>query len=253
MTVQSFYDGFAARYHLIYEDWDASVARQGAALDALFREHFPGARVVVDVAVGIGTQGLGLRMLGYQVIGSDLSFAAVRRAAGEAEQRDVPLPLYVADFQRLPLPTGGANVIVCCDNALPHLPSPRAIRATLQEWYRCLRAGGGCLVSMRDYGEPPPPGTVEEHPYGERSWNGHRYALRQVWTWNGPRYDVALTMTALDDNSPPLPAIATSYLAISTSQVLQLMQKAGFQDVRRIDGRFFQPVLVGFKRAISEE
>jgi SAM-dependent methyltransferase len=251
MTIQSFYDEFAARYHLVYQDWSASVARQGDALDCLLGEHFPGAHTIFDVAAGIGTQALGLGTLDYQVIGSDLSFEAVRRAAAEARQRELTVPLYVADFQRLPVRTASAEVVVCCDNALPHLPSPDAIGATLNEWHRCLRPGGGCLISMRDYGDPRPSGTVEEHHYGERSWNGRRYTLKQVWTWNGPRYDVALTMTALDDEAIPVPAITTSYLAISPSHVLQLMQEAGFERVQRIDGRLFQPVLIGLKPSVS--
>jgi ubiquinone/menaquinone biosynthesis C-methylase UbiE len=249
MTVRSFYDDLAARYHLVYQDWDASIARQGEALDALLREHFPDAHTIFDVAVGIGTQALGLSALDYQVIGSDVSSGAVRRAADEATKRELTMPLYVADFQRLPVRSGGASVVLCCDNSLPHLASADAIRAALTEWHRCVRAGGGCLISMRDYGEPRPSGTIEEHYYGERSWNGRRYTLNQVWTWNGPRYDVALAMTSLDDEALSVPVITTSYLAISPARVLQLMKEAGFQRVQRIDGRLFQPVLIGFKPA----
>ena len=250
MTIQSFYDEFAARYHLVYQDWNASIARQGDALECLLREHFPDAHTIFDVAVGIGTQALGLGTLGYQVIGSDLSFQAVRRAAEEAKQREVTLPLYVADFQRLPVRAASADVVMCCDNSLPHVPSIDAVRATLKEWYRCASPGGGCLMSMRNYGDPQPPGTTEEHHYGERSWNGRRYALKQVWTWSDSRYEVALVMTALDADAPSIPVITTSYLAISPSHVLQLMEEAGFQRVQRIDGRLFQPVIVGVKVSV---
>jgi hypothetical protein len=37
----------------------------------------------------------------------------------------------------------------------------------------------------------------------------------------------------------------TTYFAIRTERVALLMEQAGFTRVRRIDGRFFQPVLVG--------
>jgi ubiquinone/menaquinone biosynthesis C-methylase UbiE len=249
MTVQSFYDEFAPRYHLVYQDWNASIVRQGDALDWILREHFPGARTLFDVAVGIGTQALGLGALGYPVIGSDLSYQAVRRAAVEAGQREVALPLYVADFQRLPVRTASADVVMCCDNSLPHVPSVDAIRATLKEWYRCASPEGGCLISMRNYDDPRPPGSKEEHHYGERSWNGHRYTVTQVWTWSGSGYDVALVMTPLDADAPSVPVITTRYLAISPSHVLQLMEEAGFRRVQRVDGRLFQPVLVGVKVA----
>ena len=246
MAVQGFYDELASRYHLIYDDWTASIARQGAALDSLLQEHFPGRPQILDVAVGIGTQAIGLSALGHCVIGSDLSPRAVQRAAREAAGRGLTIPVAVADFSHLPVGTGTASVILCCDNALPHLPSAEAILATLREWRRCLRPGGGCLMSMRDYGDPPPAGTVEDRPYGERLWQGRRYALRQIWTWYGPRYELAMEMTALDGDDKRFPTIRSNYLAIAPSQVLRLMKEAGFERVTRLDGRFFQPVLVGF-------
>lgn len=39
MSVQAFYDELAPLYHLVYEDWEASVARQGSALGSLLLEH----------------------------------------------------------------------------------------------------------------------------------------------------------------------------------------------------------------------
>ena len=35
MSVQAFYDDLAPLYHLVYEDWEVSVARQGKALASL--------------------------------------------------------------------------------------------------------------------------------------------------------------------------------------------------------------------------
>jgi hypothetical protein len=39
----------------------------------------------------------------------------------------------------------------------------------------------------------------------------------------------------------------TKYYAIGTSKLINLMQEAGFRDVKRIDSKFFQPVLLGAK------
>ena len=82
-----FYDGLAPFYHLIYPDWEHSVERQGAALDAVIAELHPAAERVLDVACGIGTQALGLAGRGYRVAAADLSAAAVERAAREAAAR----------------------------------------------------------------------------------------------------------------------------------------------------------------------
>lgn len=244
MTVRAFYDALASRYHLVYQDWNASIARQGKALDALITDYVGAEKEVADVAVGIGTQAIGLAARGYQVIGSDLSPGAVSRAHDEAARRQLKVDVHVADFRRLPFSNESVQLILCCDNSLPHVASPDDVRATLAEWLRCLRPGGSCLISMRDYGDPKPDGTVEQRPYGERVWNGHRYKLRQVWTWRGGRYDTSLEMLPLDDEAPNIAPIVATYLAISPGHTADLMRDVGFRTVIRVDERFFQPVLV---------
>jgi SAM-dependent methyltransferase len=245
--VRAFYDGLAPLYHLVYADWDASIARQGAALAATIEARWGAtARVVLDAAVGIGTQALGLLAHGFAVTGSDLSPAAVRRAVDEAAARGVRLPCHVADFRALAARSARADVVLVCDNALPHLPTEAEIARALRECFRCARPGGGCLISMRDYGAPSPPGTVEVHPYGERTWRGRRYHVRQLWTWKpGGAYDVALEVTPLGGVAEPPTVLHATYVAIALARVAALMREAGFADVARLDGRFFQPLLAG--------
>ena len=162
MSVRAFYDELAPLYHLVYENWEASVARQGTALASLIAEHWGAdARTVLDAAVGIGTQALGLLALGFRVTGSDLSHAAVARARREAAARHLPLTCVVADFRALPVRAASVDVVIVCDNSLPHLETPGEIETALRQCFRCARPGGGCLVSMRDYGSSPPSGTVE--------------------------------------------------------------------------------------------
>ena len=246
MSVRAFYDELAPLYHLIFEDWETTVARQGAALGALIAECWgAGARSVLDASVGIGTQALGLLARGFHVIGSDLSSGAVTRARREAAMRGLPLVSLVADFRALPVHSAAFDIVLLCDNSLPHLDSEADIRGALAECLRCVRPGGGCLISMRDYGSPPPTGTVEVRPYGERLWAGRRYHLRQMWTWRGPRYDLSFEITPADGAEAAATVLKTSYLAIPVEQVTRLMRTVGFENVRRVDGRFFQPVLVG--------
>jgi 2-polyprenyl-3-methyl-5-hydroxy-6-metoxy-1,4-benzoquinol methylase len=65
-------------YHLIFEDWDASMRRQGAAIARLLPPPDK-AGPILDIACGIGTQSLALAALGYAVTGSDISAAEVAR------------------------------------------------------------------------------------------------------------------------------------------------------------------------------
>jgi SAM-dependent methyltransferase len=251
MSVRAFYDELAPLYHLVYDDWETSVARQGAALASLIAEYWGAdAQAVLDAALGIGTQALGLLALGFRVTGSDLSDAAVNRAQREAAARHLPLSCVVADFRALPLRGASVDVAIVCDNSLPHLETPGDIERALGECFRCARPGGGCLVSMRDYGPPPPSGTVEVRPYGERAWAGRRYHLRQVWSWRGPRYDLSFEITPADSVDECTTILKSSYLAIPLAQVAELMSAVGFQGVRRVDHRFFQPVLVGTRPVV---
>jgi glycine/sarcosine N-methyltransferase len=73
---KDFYDRIADYYHLIFEDWDASMRRQGAAIAKLLPPPDK-AGLILDVACGIGTQSLALAALGYDVTGSDISAAEV--------------------------------------------------------------------------------------------------------------------------------------------------------------------------------
>lgn len=251
MSVRAFYDALAPLYHLVYDDWEASVARQGAALGSLITEYWGAdARTVLDAALGIGTQALGLLARGFRVTGSDLSAGAVSRARREATVRRLPLMCLVADFRALPVRSATFDVVLLCDNSLPHLDSEVDIREALAECFRCARPGGGCLISMRDYASPPPTGTVEVRPYGERLWAGRRYQLRQVWTWRGPRYDLSFEITPTDGAEAEATILRSSYLAIPVEQVTGLMRTVGFENVRRVDGRFFQPVLIGTRPMI---
>ena len=246
MSVRAFYDDLAPLYHLIYEDWEASVARQGAGLASLILESWgPDVHTVLDAALGIGTQALGLLGRGFQVTGSDISTGAVSRARAEAATRSLPLVSLVADFRALPMRSAVFDVVLVCDNALPHLDSEADIQGALAECLRSVRHGGGCLISMRDYESSPPAGTVEVRPYGERLWAGRRYHLRQVWTWHGPRYDLSLEIAPADGAEAEVSVLKTSYLAIAVERMATLMRTAGFEHVRRVDGRFFQPVLIG--------
>jgi SAM-dependent methyltransferase len=245
MSVRAFYDDLAPLYHLIYEDWEASVARQGAGLASLILESWgPDVHTVLDAALGIGTQALGLLGRGFQVTGSDISTGAVSRARAEAATRSLPLVSLVADLRALPVRAATLDVVLVCDNALP-TRQRGGDPGALAECFRCVRHGGGCLISMRDYESSPPAGTVEVRPYGERLWAGRRYHLRQVWTWHGPRYDLSLEIAPADGAEADVSVLKTSYLAIPVERMATLMRTAGFEHVRRVDGRFFQPVLIG--------
>src|SRR5579871_5909851 len=119
------YDSLAAYYHLIFEDWDASIARQAGILGPLIEGACGrrGARIL-DAACRIGTQAIGLAQRGHSVTGSDLSAEAVARARAEAAKRKLAIPFYTADVRDLEEVPGKAfDAVLLADNALAHLQS----------------------------------------------------------------------------------------------------------------------------------
>jgi SAM-dependent methyltransferase len=245
--VGAFYDALAGWYHLVYQDWEASIERQGRALSSLLASEWgSAARRVLDAAVGIGTQALGLAARGFQVMGSDLSLAAVQRAGEEAERRGLGLGCVVGDVRALPVRSATFDIVLACDNALPHLLSENDIRGAFRECLRCIRPRGGCVISMRDYDGPPSPGTVETQDYGDRIWSARRCRLVQTRRWRGEFYNVAFELVTNDERKEVVVRTPeTTYFAIGVERMAVLMGEAGFTRVRRIDGCLFQPVLVG--------
>jgi SAM-dependent methyltransferase len=249
MSAADFYDALAPFYHLIFEDWQASIDRQGAALDSVIRS-FPGEsrRSILDVACGIGTQSLGLAARGYEVTGSDVSPGAVERARAEAARRGLSIAYSAADMREAHRHHAREfDVVLCADNSLPHLLSNEEIAAALREFFLCTKPGGLVVVSVRDY-DVLERGGVQVKPHGVRFEGAARYVLFQVWEWRGPLYDMSFYVVRDDGGSECSTQVTrTTYHAVSIPALIRLMEAAGFVEVRRIDNVFFQPLLVGVR------
>lgn len=248
---RDFYARLTPLYHLIYPDWDASMQRQASMLASIIRETWGAdAHAVLDVSCGIGTQALGLAKLGYEVTASDLSPKEVERAKKEAASRNLTIKFSAADMREsLSHHARQFDAVISCDNSVPHLLSDGDILAAFKQFYQCARPGGGCIVSVRDY-EKEDLSKQQIKPYGIREENGTRWLLWQVWDPHGATYDV--TMYFVEDHGGSdcrTHALRSTYYAIPIPKLMDLMRQAGFEDVRRLDGKFFQPVITGTKKA----
>lgn len=247
-----FYDRLSPFYHLIYEDWEASIARQARQLDEVIRSQWgESARSVLDVTCGIGTQSLGLAALGYQVNASDLSPDAIARAREEARSRGLHIPFSVCDVRQAHTRHGsGFDVVLSADNSITHLLDDASIVEALESMLACLRPGGGCLLSVRAY-DREQPGTGLVKPYVLREEDGKRYLIWQIWDYEGERYELSMYVVEDEGGSkkPEVHVMRSTYYAIHPGDLLALMERAGFKHVARLDDAFFQPVLVGTRPA----
>lgn len=228
---QRFYDDLAATYHLNYQDWHDAVPRQGRVLDALIRAHLPGAEPlrILDCSCGIGTQAIGLALLGHHVTGSDLSPASVDRAGHEAAAFDVDVDFAVADMRHLPpaIPSG-VDVAISCDNSLPHLRTDAELDVALAGMAGRLRPGGLLVAGIRDYDSltrdrprfTPP--RVVERPDG-------RSVLFQLWDWaeNGASYELTMFVMKQEGDGWQTDVHRVTYRALLRHELESSARKAG--------------------------
>src|SRR5277367_6244283 len=124
MTEQilSFYDSLAEHYHLIFDDWDKAIDRQGQILYPLIAKRASAdALRILDGACGIGTQSIALAKLGHRVSGADLSPVSVARARSEALKRSLQIDFRVSDMTSMQeITERDFDVVIALDNALPH-------------------------------------------------------------------------------------------------------------------------------------
>lgn len=236
-------------YHLIFEDWDVGIERQGQQLSQVIHARWPSASTLLDLSCGIGTQTLALAKHGFHVTASDLSAKAVERARKEAEARALDIEVSVCDMRRAFDHHGtGFDVVISCDNSVPHLLSDEDILTAFKQMYSCLKSGGGCLITVRDY-EAEARGTNIVKPYGQRFVEGKRYVGLQVWDFEDEHYKLTVFFVEEDLSSGETRThvFRTNYYAVTVDKLLELMKQAEFESVKRLDNVFYQPVLIGTK------
>jgi SAM-dependent methyltransferase len=242
----AFYDQLAPYYHLLYGDWEGSVAKQGEAIARLLRDAgvLPGDQVL-DAACGIGTQTLGLLERGYRPTACDISPGAIERLKVELSRRAVLATAHVDDLRTLSLTSSESMAaVIACDNSIPHLLSDGELLQAFRSCYRCLRPGGIAIFSVRDYA------AIERinpdvRPYGLRYEGGSRFLAVQVWEWDNDQYDLRVYLTT---ESPvgicETQVLRSRYYAVSIERLLSLLVEAGFVCTERRDDVIFQPVLL---------
>lgn len=246
-----FYEALADHYHLIFEDWDASIARQAAILNPLLQSALPGLPLrVLDCACGIGTQAIGFARFGHHVVASDLSPAAIARARREAELRGLKISFAVSDMTSLSeITETDFDVVAALDNALPHLTALQLGQAA-NAMSSKLKRGGVLIASTRDYDrlikERP---TVQGPAFYETAGN-HRI-VHQVWDWlDDERYAVHLYITLEEDGVWRSHHFASEYRCLLRAELTASLQGAGLSQVKWLmpeETGFYQPLVIARK------
>lgn len=257
MDTTGFYDVLAEEYHLIFLDWAASRARQGVLFDGLIRDTLvAGPKDVLDASCGIGTQALGVAARGHRVFASDISPASVARVEREATALGLKLAgSAVADMRTLSEQISQRfDVVLSCDNALPHLLEDAELTAAAHHLHAVLRPGGLLIATIRDYdASQPAPGAAVPTELRILGEGESRRIVFQVWSWaaDGRSYEVEQFILRPRGEGWLTTSARTHYRVLKREELSHALTAAGFQDVRwhmpETSG-FYQP-LVTARRA----
>ena len=254
MSVGDFYDELAQDYHLVYRDWHAAIERQGAALDRLIRNRLANARDVLDCSCGIGTQSIGLASLGYRVKGTDISERSLERARIEAARLGLEVPFAQCDFRDLGPVEGTFDVVISCDNAIPHLLTEEDVARVFRAMRSKLRPGGLLIITVRDYDQElvdrPATATPQINP------GPPRQVLVRLHDWDAPRspmYTIHLLVLTEGPTGWKVNHYSTRYRAIGREALKLAAEHGGFTQVRWNEGNdvgFHQPVMTARRKAV---
>jgi SAM-dependent methyltransferase len=252
--IEAYYNQLAPFYRYLFQDWEKSVVWHAQVLDSVMREYF-GSQVhrILDAACGIGTQSIGLAQLGYDVVASDISATELDFAAQEASQRSLNLKFVLGDMRNLrDIHEGMFDIVIACDNAIPHLLSEKDILKVFQQFHACTTEASGCIISVRDYanmelgGIKFYPRTVHQTPEG-------RVILFDVWEFDGPYYDFT-TYIVEDQGEMGIVTHAIRggrYHCVTIATLERLLEEAGFNHVAIVREKYHQPIMVGMKRSFA--
>jgi SAM-dependent methyltransferase len=231
-TTLSFYSQLADRYHLLFEDWDASINRQAKTLNSIIAARAPGHPLrVLDCACGIGTQALGFASHGHLVTASDLSPAMVQRATREAFSRSRQVSFHVSNMISLAeIEEAGFDVVAALDNALPHLTA-QELGFALSSIFAKLKPRGLFIASIRDYDALIHQRPTVDAPrfFGSA---GERRIVHQVWDWiDHSRYTMHLHIATQSGQTWTAHHFVSGYRCPLRSELTAGLDSAGFNQI----------------------
>lgn len=247
---QTFYDNLASQYDKLFLDWQSATKEQAVILNKLFAEYgFDTAAEVLDCACGIGTQAIGLASLGYHVTASDISYGELAEARKRAADNQVDIRFERADFCALSKTFSELfDVVICMDNALPHMLSSAALGSAVKSIADRIKSGGIFVASIRDYDAVLKNKPPYSPPYIHKTDKGRRVSF-QTWDWEEDRYK--LTQYIIDDEEAlNISRFECEYRAVCREELTELLLSNGYTEVVwkfPEETGFYQPIVIAKK------
>ena len=247
---QSFYNDLASQYDKLFLDWQAATREQAAILDKIFTSNgFDKSAKILDCACGIGTQAIGLAILGYNVTASDISDGEIAEAKERAKKNNVSICFEQADFCALSETfCEPFDVIIAMDNALPHMLTGNDLASAIKSIVGKIRTGGIFVASIRDYDALLTDKPPYSPPYIHKTANGQRVSF-QTRTWEGDNYRL-IQYIIDDEDTLQISKFECEYRATRRDEMTNLLRENGCSKVVWMfpeETGFYQPIVVATK------
>jgi SAM-dependent methyltransferase len=160
----------------------------------------------------------------------------------------VEIHFFVADMRSLwEVYQKQFDVVIACDNSIPHLLCDEEILKAFTEFYKCTKPDGCCIISVRDY-------ELLDHGKNEKRMNPRtihqsengQIILFDIWNFNDDRYDLS-TYVIEDSGESRCNARVIrggKYYCVTIPKLKELLLQAGFKKVLINKSSFFQPLLI---------
>ena len=247
---EALFDQLADEYDLLLGNWKEDLKNQGRQLDALFHRYGGSpVQTVLDCTCGIGTQSIGLGLLGYQVTGTDISGKSVQRARQEAARFNLDIEFAKADLRCLDQTvTQTFDAVISWDNSLPALLTGEDVRAALDQIARRINPSGLCLISIRNF-ERILAQKSRFNPRHLHEVDGRRVIVFDVWDYleNGlVRFNVFFLKEKEKDGGWDVACRQMVYRAIYREDLTAELSRCGFGKIEILDRLDDEPLPFDF-------
>ncbi|MEW6244246.1 MAG: class I SAM-dependent methyltransferase [Bacillota bacterium] len=140
-----FYKVLSRYYHEVFPLNETALRFLKEELDRV------SARVVLDLACGIGTYSVALAKVGFSVTGTDLEETLITLARENADKDRVNVRFSVSDMKDVGESPIRYDAVICIGNSLAHLLRDEDLRRTISGVARVLRPGGTLVVQVVNF------------------------------------------------------------------------------------------------------
>jgi SAM-dependent methyltransferase len=190
------------------------------------------------------------------VHGTDISERSIDRARKEAERLGANVSFGVCDFRDLSSVDGLFDVVMSCDNAIPHMLTDDDVHRVFTAMHAKLRRGGLIVISVRDYDKE----MTERRPTGVPVIHAGppRQVVVRLQDWDAPGSPMHTVRFLILTEGPSEWTVEEKFTArfraLTRSALQRAAELAGFVRITWHTAEevpFHQPVMTGLKEAVQ--